>query len=224
MTDHDTANSLMDVHTDNDPAEILADLTQLCSRRAELLEKLLRSRFMEMVSEKMPEAVPLGTLCDEIVAGISYLPASSSSDEGTCVIRGKDIQRNCLDGAHLAHIPSAIAQKYEGKDVRTNDILVRQVGLLGEACIVPSKYKGSLVYHALIVRLKNECGVDEKYVCSYINSSFGRRYVEELGKGKPLHYLSVEALAAMPVVVPSSEDRAILERIERTLEAAQREV
>ena len=162
MTDHDTANSLMDVHTDNDPAEILADLTQLCSRRAELLEKLLRSRFMEMVSEKMPEAVPLGTLCDEIVAGISYLPASSSSDEGTCVIRGKDIQRNCLDGAHLAHIPSAIAQKYEGKDVRTNDILVRQVGLLGEACIVPSKYKGSLVYHALIVRLKNECGVDEK--------------------------------------------------------------
>lgn len=195
----------MDSQTCRDSAGIIRKLSAIRRQQLALMDKMVGARFQEMVTARFSEAVPLRSLCN-IIPGLPQVSSSRFSNDGIPLLRGRNIQPNRLDETRIAHIPAYFTQLYSEKILRANDILVRQTGSPGEACVVPSVYAGGLVHAALILRVREGQGVDSEYLCRYINSGFGRRYVA----CKTRNYMSAETLANMPVVVLSEEEQMLL--------------
>ena len=115
---------------------------------------------------------------------------------------------------------SCVPPDFDDKSLLAGDILVRQTGQPGVACIVPPSYAGSFVASALILRLRHDCEVDAEYVCRYINSAIGQQCLNTRSQ----HYLSKDILAAMPIVILKEEERAVLTRLAQTIETCKRRI
>ena len=121
------------------------------------------------------------------------------------MLRNQNIKENHLDENDLIYITPDFAKKYGSKQLAENDILVIRTGYPGVACLVPKKYEGCQTFTTLIVRLKDSTSAHANYVCHYINSSFGKDYVEQSKVGVAQQNFGAKALAKMPIVVPPME-------------------
>ena len=97
------------------------------------------------------------------------------------------------------------ADKYKSKKLEANDILVTRTGYPGIACVVPQKYAGSQTFTTLIIRLKKGTNASSCYICHYINSSHGKKYVSGTKVGVAQQNFGAKVLAKMPVIVPPIE-------------------
>ena len=84
-----------------------------------------------------------------------------------------------------------------------NDIIVMRTGYPGVACLVPKKYEGCQTFTTLIVRLKEDN--NSSYVCSYINSDFGIKFIDSEKVGVAQQNVGAKSLAKMPIKIPPIE-------------------
>ena len=89
--------------------------------------------------------------------------------------------------------------------LKKDDLLIVRTGYPGVACLVPEQYEGCQTFTTLIVRLKDSTWAHANYVCHYINSSFGKDYVNQSKVGVAQQNFGAKALAKMPIVVPAME-------------------
>ena len=171
------------------------------------LDRLVKSRFIELFGEynHSNNKVFLEEISKFVTVGIANSATHAYTDSGIVMLRNQNIKENYLDENDLIYITPDFAKKYGSKQLTENDILVIRTGYPGVACLVPKKYEGCQTFTTLIVRLKDSTSAHANYVCHYINSSFGKDYVEQSKVGVAQQNFGAKALAKMPIVVPPME-------------------
>lgn len=171
------------------------------------LDELVKARFVELFGDMAHSnnKICLEEISDFVTVGIANSATHAYADSGVVMLRNQNIKENYLDENDLIYITPDFAQKYGSKQLAENDILVIRTGYPGVACLVPKKYEGCQTFTTLIVRLKDSTLAHANYVCHYINSSFGKDYVEQSKVGVAQQNFGAKALAKMPIAVPPVE-------------------
>ncbi|MBQ7895186.1 MAG: restriction endonuclease subunit S [Oscillospiraceae bacterium] len=183
------------------------NLINLYKQQLVKLEELIKSRFIEMFGDMTlgGNQVYLEDISDFVTVGIANSATHAYADSGIVILRNQNIKENYLDENDLLYIKPEFAKKYGSKQLVENDILVIRTGYPGVACLVPKNYEGCQTFTTLIVRLKDSSLAHANYVCHYINSSYGKDYVEQSKVGVAQQNFGAKALAKMPIVVPPME-------------------
>ena len=171
------------------------------------LDQLVKSRFIELFDNTTYDSnkVYLDEISDFVTVGIANSATHAYAESGVVMLRNQNIKENYLDENDLIYITPDFAKKYGSKKLVENDILVIRTGYPGIACLVPKKYEGCQTFTTLIVRLKAPTLAHANYVCHYINSSFGKDYVEQSKVGVAQQNFGAKALARMPILIPPME-------------------
>ena len=183
------------------------ELISLRKQQLSKLDELVKARFVELFGDFIQRSnkVFLEEISDFVTVGIANSATHAYADSGIVMLRNQNIKENYLDENDLIYITPDFAKKYGSKQLAENDILVIRTGYPGVACLVPKKYKGCQTFTTLIVRLKDVTQAHANYVCYYINSSFGKDYVEQSKVGVAQQNFGAKALAKMPIAVPPVE-------------------
>lgn len=144
-------------------------------------------------------------LSEFVTVGIANSATHAYAEHGVVMLRNQNIKENHLDDTELVYIEPKFADKYKSKKLEANDILVTRTGYPGIACVVPQKYAGSQTFTTLIIRLKKGTNASSCYICHYINSSHGKKYVSGTKVGVAQQNFGAKVLAKMPVIVPPIE-------------------
>lgn len=200
---------LPEVKQQKEIAEKFKKLEQLISLRKQQLAKLdelVKAQFANMFENDANFHTDyMENLSEFVTVGIANSATHAYAEHGVVMLRNQNIKENHLDDTELVYIEPKFADKYKSKKLEANDILVTRTGYPGIACVVPQKYAGSQTFTTLIIRLKKETNVSSCYICHYINSSHGKKYVSGTKVGVAQQNFGAKVLAKMPVIVPPIE-------------------
>ena len=182
--------------------EKISGVIQLRKQELQILDGLIKARFVEMFSS-IKEDQLLGEISEFVTVGIANSATHAYAESGIPMLRNQNIRENYLDDTDLIYIKPEFAAKYESKKLKENDIIAMRTGYPGIACLVPKKYEGCQTFTTLIVRLKP--GNNPSYVCSYINSDLGKRFIDSGKVGVAQQNFGAKSLAKMPIKIASIE-------------------
>ena len=193
----------------NHVVEVLDKVTSLIFLRKQQLAKLdelVKAQFASTFENNANFHTDyMENLSEFVTVGIANSATHAYAEHGVVMLRNQNIKENHLDDTELVYIEPKFADKYKSKKLEANDILVTRTGYPGIACVVPQKYAGSQTFTTLIIRLKKETNVSSCYICHYINSSHGKKYVSGTKVGVAQQNFGAKVLAKMPVIVPPIE-------------------
>lgn len=176
----------------------------ITNRKKELeqFDSLIKARFVEMFGSIKEEQM-LGEISEFITVGIANSATHAYAATGVPMLRNQNIKENYLDDSDLIYITPKFAEKYKSKKLKENDIIAMRTGYPGIACLVPKKYEGCQTFTTLIVRLK--INHNANYVCSYINSDLGKRFIDSEKVGVAQQNVGAKSLAQMPIKIASKD-------------------
>ncbi len=184
------------------------EITDIISRISSVIEKrkqelsalddLIKARFVEMFGSIKEEQL-LGDISEFVTVGIANSATHAYAESGIPMLRNQNIKENYLDDTDMIYIKPEFAAQYESKKLKENDIIVMRTGYPGVACLVPKKYEGCQTFTTLIVRLKEDN--NPSYVCSYINSDLGKRFIDSEKVGVAQQNVGAKSLAKMPIKI-----------------------
>ena len=201
----DVEINLPDIEYQERKALNLEQLNKIISlRKKELKEfnNLIKARFVEMFGSIKEEQM-LGEISEFITVGIANSATHAYAATGVPMLRNQNIKENYLDDSDLIYITPEFAEKYKSKKLKENDIIAMRTGYPGIACLVPKKYEGCQTFTTLIVRLKINHSAN--YVCSYINSDLGKRFIDSEKVGVAQQNVGAKSLAQMPIKIASKD-------------------
>lgn len=201
----DVEINLPDIECQERKALNLEQINKIISlRKKELKEfnNLIKARFVEMFGSIKEEQM-LGEISEFITVGIANSATHAYAATGVPMLRNQNIKENYLDDSDLIYITPKFAEKYKSKKLKENDIIAMRTGYPGIACLVPKKYEGCQTFTTLIVRLK--INHNANYVCSYINSDLGKRFIDSEKVGVAQQNVGAKSLAQMPIKIASKD-------------------
>ena len=171
------------------------------------LDGLVKARFVEMFGDAFEHTkLTIDDVAEESTVGIANSATHAYSDSGVVLLRNQNIRVNSLDDSDLIYITEEFASNYKNKALKVNDILVTRTGAnVGMACIVPSKYEGCQTFTTLILRLKKNVRISPVFVCHYINSPLGKKFIDDKKVGGAQPNFGAKQLATMPIIIPVAE-------------------
>lgn len=192
------------------------ELNALIEKEIRLLamseQECLKEAFFAIDNEER-DITELKDLCEFVTVGIASSATHAYAEDGIILFRNQNIKKNTLDDKDLIYITPSFANKYSSKKLKTNDILVTRTGYPGQACLVPEKYNGCQSFTTLIVRLKDFNRTDPAYICQYINSPYGKEYVDKEKTGAAQKNFGAKALGMMPIILPCIENQKKVARV-----------
>ena len=183
--------------------------TLICALKQQLqkLDELVKARFIEMFGEYIEKTTPVEfeTICELVTVGIANSATHAFCDDGVVMLRNQNIKEDYLDDSDIVRITPSFAEKYKSKKLKQNDLLIVRTGYPGVACLVPQKYNGCQTFTTLIARVKNCAAVIPRFVCHYINSEYGKKYVRDNSAGAAQQNFGATTLSKMPIYIPPIE-------------------
>jgi hypothetical protein len=172
-----------------------------------------------LVPPEVPDGwsvVPLLDLAQRIQYGLSTR-ADAGERDGIAILRMSNIQNGRLDPSELKYIDPRTAG-VRAYRVRRGDVLFNRTNspeLVGKAAVFDLDLEA--VFASYLVRIESdERLIDSRYLCSWINSPWGRSWAravrtQSVGQSN----INVSRLQTMPVPAPPlAEQREIVRRIE----------
>ena len=201
---------LPDLETQHQIAANLDKVTHtidLCNAILEKLDLLVKSRFVEMFGEFIKTSTPVDfeSICQFVSVGIANSATHAFCDNGIIMFRNQNIKEDYLDDSDIVYIKREFAEKYKNKKLEKDDLIIVRTGYPGIACLVPEKYAGSQTFTTLIARLKKNCEITPRFICHFINSKYGKKYVLDNSAGAAQQNFGATALSKMPVYLPPIE-------------------
>ena len=204
LTKSDLLKIKIDLPSKEEQQNVVNKLTKIEKvidfRRQELsaLDNLIKARFVEMFGSIKEEQL-LGDISEFVTVGIANSATHAYAESGIPMLRNQNIKENFLDDTDMIYIKPEFAAQYESKKIKENDIIAMRTGYPGVACLVPKKYEGCQTFTTLIVRLKKDN--NPSYVCSYINSDFGKRFIDSEKVGVAQQNVGAKSLAKMAIKI-----------------------
>ena len=182
-------------------------LLALRKKQLSKLDELVKSRFIEMFGEFIQLATPVNfeSICEFVTVGIANSATHAFCDDGVIMFRNQNIKEDYLDTFDIVHITPDFASKYKSKMLKKDDLLIVRTGYPGVACLVPKKYEGCQTFTTLIARIKHDNTINPRFVCHYINSEYGKKYVRDNSAGAAQQNFGATALSKLPICIPPIE-------------------
>ena len=181
-----------------DKLKRVVSVKEMRQKELDKLDDLIKARFVEMFGSIKEEQL-LGDISEFVTVGIANSATHAYAESGIPMLRNQNIKENYLDDTDMIYINPEFAAQYESKKLKENDIIAMRTGYPGVACLVPKKYEGCQTFTTLIVRLKKDN--NPSYVCSYINSDLGKRFIDSEKVGVAQQNVGAKSLAKMPIKI-----------------------
>ena len=214
-----------------EPADVLLERI-LAERRSrwESQEKR-RGKYKEPAAPdtsdlpRLPEGwawATVGQLSDRIEYGTSQ--KAGSGESGIPVLRMGNIQNGSIDFSDLKYLPSGHPESVK-TSLRHGDLLFNRTNspeLVGKSAVYKDRFP-TACFASYLIRVAFVGDASPDYVCTYINSDHGRRYISTV-RSQQVGQANVNGtkLAAMPLAFPPlAEQRRIVAEVERRLSVIQ---
>jgi type I restriction enzyme S subunit len=158
------------------------------------------------------EVKPLHSLAEKITVGIANAATHAYRDRGVVMFRNQNIKPNHLDDRDVLYIDELFEQRYRNKRLKAGDLLTARTGYPGTTSIVPARYDGAQTFTTLITRPRKTL-IDPQYLCFFINSDAGQRYIEQSQAGGGQKNVNAGSLKFLNVALPPTmaEQKSIAE-------------
>ena len=162
----------------------------------------------------------LGGLCDRIGVGLAMGITQHYSDSGTMLLRNQNIRPDRFDAREILFLSESFSSTQTNKKLRANDVITVRTGAnIGDTCVVPAAYAGSLTFTTLVASPKSNVLCSE-YLSFYINSQFGRSEVNRLMAGGGKGNLNSGELQKFQLLVPPYAEQVKIATILSTWDRA----
>jgi type I restriction enzyme S subunit len=156
--------------------------------------------------------MPCADLCSRICVGIVIQPTQYYVDEGVPAFRSANVREDGIDSTNFVYISPASNNLLRKSQVKEGDIISVRTGYPGTSAVVPSEFNGANCIDILIATPTEK--VTSDYLCSWINSSFGKGQVLRQQGGMAQQHFNVGEMRQLLVALPEiQEQRLISERI-----------
>lgn len=158
------------------------------------------------------EVKPLHLLAEKITVGIANAATHAYRDRGVVMFRNQNIKPNHLDDRDVLYIDELFEQRYSNKRLKAGDLLTARTGYPGTTSIVPAGHDGAQTFTTLITRPRKSI-IDPTYLCFFINSDAGKKYIEQSQAGGGQKNVNAGSLKFLNVALPptKAEQEAIAE-------------
>ena len=191
-------------------AEILDRTQSLISKRKEAIAKLdtlTQSIFIEMFGD--PVTNPKGweikrckSICSRITVGIVVQPASYYQDSGVLALRSQNIKKNSISTDNLVFFSQVDNETKLAKTrLKEGDVVLVRTGQPGTAAVIPKEFDGVNAIDLLITTPYKDI-VDSLYLCTFFNSSWGKKMVLSSQVGQIQKHLNVGILNDAQIICP----------------------
>lgn len=200
------------------------------NRELELLDELVKARFVEMFSKNQYEMIRLADVCTKITDGTHKTPNYLS--EGITFISAKNIVKNKLDFSDVKYISEDEYQDIQKRcQTEFNDILLSKSGSLGTPVIVKTEKKLGL-FESLAVLKYDRSKLVPEFLCEQLKTEEIQRQFKVGVKGVAIKHLHLGVIGNVKIIVPplelQNEFASFVEeidksrsRIQKSLEASQ---
>nr|WP_303068305.1 restriction endonuclease subunit S [Catenibacterium mitsuokai] len=196
----------------------------------DLLDELIKARFVEMFSDNHYELIRLADVCTKITDGTHKTPNYLS--EGITFISAKNIVKNKLDFSDVKYISEDEYQEIQKRcQTEFNDILLSKSGSLGTPVIVKTDKKLGL-FESLAVLKYDRLKLVPEFLCEQLKNEEIQRQFKVGVKGVAIKHLHLGVIGNVKIIVPPLElqnqfasfveeiDKS-RSRIQKSLEASQ---
>jgi type I restriction enzyme S subunit len=191
-------------------AEILDRAEELRSKRREAiaqLDTLTQAIFLEMFGNPLsnPKGWKVKTcknICSRITVGIVVQPASYYQEYGVPALRSQNIKSNSISTDNLVFFSQSDNETKLAKTrVKAGDVVLVRTGQPGTAAVIPEELDG---VNAIDILITTPCKdiVDSVYLCSFFNSSWGKKLVLSYQVGQIQKHLNVGILNNAQIICP----------------------
>ncbi|SDE94552.1 type I restriction enzyme, S subunit [Celeribacter baekdonensis] len=155
----------------------------------------------------------LADYCSRICVGIVIRPADHYVDEGVPTFRSANVREGYISESDFVYISAASNALLHKSQIRKGDILTVRTGYPGTSAVVPEKYNGCNCVDILISTPLNS--VSSEFLCSWINSPFGKGQVLSGQGGLAQQHFNVGEMRELIVVKPlKAEQEEITSKID----------
>ena len=187
--------------------ERLLRLIQLQKAELEELDKLVKSRFIELFgTETEFDKWPCCTIGDvaDVCVGVVIKPTQYYTDTGIPAFRSLNIGEMHVKDSDWVYFTEEGHQKNQKSVVHKNDVLVVRSGAPGTACVATEKYDG---YNAvdIIIAHPDNSKVNSIFLAAFTNMPHGMNQIRERTGGAAQQHFNVGGYKAMRLIMPSIE-------------------
>lgn len=133
--------------------------------------------------------------------GSQFIVENYSEEKEYRYIRGRDIKDFFLAHDDNAYIPKKDYERLKKYSVQTGDVLVSVVGTLGNSVVVDDSVPPAIFSSKSTVFRPQE--IDAYYLIAYLNSKFGKGFLERNVRGAVQTGLNLDDLKDLPIFIPS---------------------
>ncbi|MBU2743397.1 MULTISPECIES: restriction endonuclease subunit S [Acidithiobacillus] len=178
-------------------------MQQLFPREGETQPRL---RFPEFQNAGEWQTLPLAALADKIMVGIASAATHAYRETGVPMLRNQNIKEGKIDDSSLLFIDPAYEAAHKNKRLRSGDVITVRTGYPGLSAVVTERYHNAQCFTSLITRPKKSL-LDAKYLCAFINSEIGKRFVLGAEAGGAQKNVNAGVLEALPVYLPELDEQ-----------------
>lgn len=169
----------------------------------QLLDELVKARFVEMFGDEKNELIRLGDVCIKITDGTHKTP--KYLDRGITFISAKNIVNGELNFSDVKYISEDEYMEIQKRcQTELNDILLSKSGSLGEPVIVKSEERLGLFESLAIIKYDRNKLLPE-FLCEQLKTEKIQRQFRTGTKGVAVKHLHLGVIADIGIIVPPIE-------------------
>lgn len=174
-------------------------------KELQLLDNLIKARFVEMFENGEYDVVRLGDVCTKITDGTHKTP--NYLDDGITFISAKNIVNGELDFSDVKHISEDEYMEIQKRcQTETYDILLSKSGSLGAPVIVKTEEKLGL-FESLAVIKYDRTKLIPEFLCEQLKTERIQRQFKTGTKGVAIKHLHLGVIADIGVIIPDLEEQ-----------------
>ena len=176
---------------------------KLRKNELELLDNLIKARFVEMFENVTYRKVPLIETIRE-GAGLSYgiVVPGNNVKNGIPMIRPSDFKNSTLDLSNVYKVEPEIECKYAKTRLLGDEILVQVIGQPGQVMLATDQCRGMNVTRNLAVIRPNHKIINRYYLKQYIEKEDSQQQLLKNTKQSTLKQLPLSLLKKLEIQVP----------------------
>lgn len=160
---------------------------------------------MGSLIESLPESWNehrLGNVC-EIQAGPSgaSLPSREFIEQGTPLVRPRDIMGRRVSATGLVHLASTTATRLGRYRLDSGDVVGTRTGTLGRFALVTSEQQ-DWVYSTQLLRVRPSDLVDPVYLVHYLTLPTVQHWIDRHVSSSTVKSITVKTLGSLPIALP----------------------
>ena len=181
----------------------IANIIVARKQQLELLDELVKARFVEMFGDEKNELIRLGDVCIKITDGTHKTP--KYLDRGITFISAKNIVNGELNFSDVKYISEDEYMEIQKRcQTELNDILLSKSGSLGEPVIVKSEERLGLFESLAIIKYDRNKLLPE-FLCEQLKTEKIQRQFRTGTKGVAVKHLHLGVIADIGIIVPPIE-------------------